>query len=444
MRRIVLSGLLYLLLTASGCDQAPQQVSRECTTFEGCTTLSGLSSVRDEPFVATDALVHDSTLYVAITSMTRRFDGEVFDPDDIFVLSRPVGLNSEPPDSNWTMQRLTNDPTTRFGGYEGRGSLAVDNSGELRYVWGELVPYDSTETRSPVDRVWMSSLLGGSWSSPKVIADLEPKPIRSLVGSALSGGLVSTSTGLFLLYRGPGTDAFGDARGLRMTGSGWTKDILFDANLVQPSAALGPAGEIVTAFVEVGNSGDDKPEGILFRKSSDGGSSWLPPVEVKRGGAVPSDTFIKTTEPQIVVAAEGDYHILFATDTPPTDIGGDQVWHSMSRDGGMTWTQPRPVNRGDSGYVSRIAATVTPDGNVHVVYSRNPRFGSPSARVRHSVWEDGSWTEQPDLSTKPIQSDRVIGISIASASSGCVHAVWDEITDWDAKISRFRYEQRGC
>jgi hypothetical protein len=441
---VALSGLLCFLLVATGCDQAPQEPAQKCTTFEGCTTLSGLSSVRDEPFVATDALVHDSTLYVAITSMTRRFDGQVFEPDDIFVLSRPVGPNAGPPDSSWTMQRLTNDPTTRFGGMEGLGSLAVDPSGTLRYVWGELVPYDSTATRSPAKTVWESSLTGMTWTNPMIVAELEGS-YQTLIGPQITGELQLVNKNLFLPFLGTGSTAFGDARSLVWSNGMWTKQRLFEGNITQPSVAFGLNGIAVALYVEVGASSQDEPEGILSRVSLDGGTTWSEPVQIKSGGSIPENTFTKVHEPQVVVDPIGDYHALFTFDTPPLDYFGDQVWHTVSRDGGRSWTSPTSINTSDRGYVSQLSVATTPSDTVHIVYLQGPHFASPSGNtVRHSIWNGTQWQQQPDLSTRSIMFDQDIGIASTSDPSGCVYALWDEFTNWDAKTSRFRYERLGC
>ncbi|NBC87239.1 MAG: hypothetical protein GVY25_13715, partial [Bacteroidetes bacterium] len=92
----VLLSIVAVALSAcdgSGPDTGPG-AERPCSTFEGCRTLDGISQVRDEPFVVSDALVSSSSgtprLHVAMTAMTRRFDSVRFNPDEILVLSRPL------------------------------------------------------------------------------------------------------------------------------------------------------------------------------------------------------------------------------------------------------------------------------------------------------------------------------------------------------------------
>jgi hypothetical protein len=109
----------------------------------------------------------------------------------------------------------------------------------------------------------------------------------------------------------------------------------------------GESQPIYVVFEDVlaGNSRD-----IMFQKSTDGGNTWLPAdVLVRQCGH-----HITEERPDVAVDSGGDIYVVYQNDSLP----GDPICCVRSTDGGTTWLPPTRVDdrvRGSHGWV-RIAA----------------------------------------------------------------------------------------
>jgi hypothetical protein len=442
--------LLGSLLLLSSCDTAPPvSPIRECETFEGCRTLSGISDVRAEPFAVSNAIANDSVLYVSLSSLTKRFSGSAFDPDDVFIMSRRIDSPETPGvngDSTWQMDRITADSTVRHGGQEGVPTLAFDAFGRVTMIWGELVPYDDTAVRSPVDRIHQITGDRQFWESSTSVRDLPARSPQSLSGPQLSGSLVRSGDRLLSPFRSVDETPFGRVNILSRWENEWTVDAsLFSGNTLSPWMDRNAHNHLALAYLKLPFIADDGPRGLVVRISEDGGATWSSEVEVIGAGTSLESQFVKPEVPNVVIANDGTVHAVFPYKTSSGRYFADQMWHSLSVDNGKTWSSPGPIFSSDTGVTSPFDAVVDPAGRLHVVYYQSPQFASATGnRLIHAVWSNGAWRPSRVLSTAPLSFDEHQGVALAVDPYGCVHAVWDEITDWDSRTSQFQYERLTC
>jgi len=453
---VALLSTLAVALSAcdgSGPDGGPGG-DRPCSTFEGCRTLNGISQVRDEPFVVSDALVSTSggtpRLHVAMTAMTRRFDSVRFNPDEIFVLSRPLDpalADTDPStDSLWSIQQLTDAPDSRFGGAEGAPMLSVAPGGEPLMVWAELASLGAADRLAP-DTIWESLYRDQAWSEPQLAYDLPPVPPTSLSGGRLPAALALDPAGsLHAAFRGAGTSGFGRVEIMERRAGAWSEPVApFGEETEGPWIAGLPDGTLVAAYIDL-DADRDSVSGLLVRRRPAGRAVWSAPIRVIGLGNTSEDPDIRVYRPRLLRSGPETLHLLFPYDTPRASLLSDQIWHSVSTDGGRSWSEPGPVNASDRDYANQIAAAIDGRGHLHVIYLEGPFFSDrrSESRVRHTVYSQASWQVQPDLSDRPIALEGSVGLSLAPGPAGCLHAVWDEIIDTKTNATRLRYRRLGC
>jgi len=445
VKAIFLLAVFFLGLTA--CDSAgpPAEEDRPCESFAGCSTLNGISQVRGEPFVVSDALASDSVLYVALSSLTRRFDSTKFNPDEVYVLSRRLG--GPEADSTWRLRQMSDKPEGPSGGGMGAPTLAFDTDGTVHLLWGNQTFFRGGQVM-PTE-ILEATGRRGAWSEPVSIYEMPPLG-RSLSSGRLPAPMARDGSGrLHAAFRIPdGTGGFGRVQFIRRQGGNWTETgSPFGEDTKNPWLEGTSEGALITAYIGLKDEG---PSGLLFRKSPDGGQTWSAPEKIIGLGNSQEDPDVRVYAPKILESTLGTYHVLFPYDTPgQSSVLSDQIWHSVSRDGGQTWSEPGPVNSNDQDFAGNLTTAVDGGGRVHAVYYEGPVFSNETkAGVRHAVWEEQRWQQQPDLSTGEIMVDGDQAIGLTADPSGCLHAVWDEVVEQEEdgieRTTRLRYRRLGC
>jgi hypothetical protein len=170
---------------------------------------------------------------------------------------------------------------------------------------------------------------------------------------------------------------------------------------VIPSIAIGPNGEIDVVWLDSG--------AILFRRSLDGGQTFLPTMTVATTN-LPSPG-AQTGQPQIAVNSGGVY-VAWA--------GGGDIFFSSLMSGGTIWSSPVNVSNGkgiagsDSAPMPRIA--VDPGGGVDIVWGQN---GAYFARTTNGGSSFTTWV----LSNSPMAK---VSPRMAINSQGHVFVVWEQ------------------
>ena len=111
---------------------------------------------------------------------------------------------------------------------------------------------------------------------------------------------------------------------------------------IYPTLAVSPATRIYLAFVAApqddrhGGQRPDNTNSTFLIRSDDGGVTWSPPAIVSWSGG-------RYASQLQIVAGQGDtVHLLWAR-SPKGAVFPNTVVHTMSTDGGVTWTEPTEV-----------------------------------------------------------------------------------------------------
>jgi len=151
---------------------------------------------------------------------------------------------------------------------------------------------------------------------------------------------------------------------------------------------------------------------IVYKHSSDGGTSWSEPTRLTWNAGA-------TGIPTIAADSSGGVHVLWHDNTP----GNYEIFYKRSTDSGTTWSRLNRLtwNSGDSYFQSIVADSS--DG-IHVVWNDNTSGGyeiyyknSPDGGATWSVLTRLTWSA--GASWYP---------SISADSSSGIHVVWQDFT----------------
>ncbi|NBC87129.1 MAG: hypothetical protein GVY25_13145 [Bacteroidetes bacterium] len=205
-----------------------------------------------------------------------------------------------------------------------------------------------------------------------------------------------------------------------------------------------PDGTLVAAYIDLDEEGDSV-SGLLVRRRPAGSAEWSEPAIVIGLGNTSEDPDIRVYRPRLIRSGPETLHLLFPYDTPQASLLSDQIWHSVSTDGGRSWSEPDPVNASDRDYANQVATAVDGRGRLHVIYLEGSFVGEAVSRVRHAIFDQGLWRQEPDLSSGPVALEGSVGLAVAFSPGGCVHAIWDEYIDQsESDRTHLQYRQISC
>jgi hypothetical protein len=149
---------------------------------------------------------------------------------------------------------------------------------------------------------------------------------------------------------------------------------------------------------------------IYYRKSTDGGTTWMPSQRL-------TWTSLSSQNPAIAADSLGRLHVVWYDATP----WNYEVFYKKSTDGGTTW-MPSQRLTWNSGYSLRPAIAIDSSGNLHMVlYDSAPGNGE----VYYKKSANGGFTWMPSQRLT-WTSGESIDPDIAADSSGNLHVVWSD------------------
>jgi hypothetical protein len=178
-------------------------------------------------------------------------------------------------------------------------------------------------------------------------------------------------------------------------------------NSLNPNIAVDSSGGVHVVWSDYAPGNYE----IYYRRSTDGGFSWLPSQRLTWTPAA-------SELPAISVDGVDRIHVVWDDYTP----GNRDIYYRRSVTGGAGWTPTQRLtwNSGDSFYP---AIACSPAGHLHVVWSDDT---SGSSEIYYMAGSDGgmNWSSARRLTWNSGDSD---GPIIAAHASGLLHVVW-----WDA------------
>lgn len=125
-----------------------------------------------------------------------------------------------------------------------------------------------------------------------------------------------------------------------------------------------------------------QPGPVYYTRSDDGGSNWLPMLELDRRDETYWEGYAPG-RPNVLTIGPDEVHIVWY------GAPAGQRWHQWSLDGGDTWSHAEPVHPKLRGYMEPPSLAADSSGTLHLVSSGWIDDG-PSGTF-HTYWRNGVW-----------------------------------------------------
>ena len=236
--------------------------------------------------------------------------------------------------SVWTTKRLTYNPSDSF-----KPSLAVDSANHIYMVWyNDPLGYTEIYLKRSTDggSTWTTKRL--TWTS----GDSANPTIAVDSNNYIHVVWYDVSSGNLEIYYKKSTDG----------GSSWTTKRLTwnSGGSFSPTIAADANNHLHVVWE------DDTPGNreIYYRRSTDGGSSWITKRLTWTSGT--------SQVPFIAVDFRNQLHVTWHDDTP----GNAEIFHKRSTDGGLIWTTKRLTYNSGESYLPTTA--IDSNNRLYVVW----------------------------------------------------------------------------
>jgi hypothetical protein len=429
---LVLSGMI---LSAAGCAAAP--MSRDCSSVQWSTPELVWSSSTESERSLLSAGEPNLLLGAA-------------EPIAVAALAPPVSKPSaDPPERSYLVAQRIGGPSLGApaeGASFGDPVAALDPEGTLHMVWAEPGPRE-IKAFGPAGytrlmyaqyrdgRWWPAEQIyeGGEikWDSavnPSLVIDREGN-VHTLVRALLPDEFYPA---MFHLRSGPGgwkvTRVSKLTRpprpGLDHRTGLWPNSGAGGS----PRLALGPGRRLylvtLAAVTDPQNRGkSDPPDGrnsLWVWRSEDLGDTWSErPLLVSHRGQEDG------REPQILAVGRDTVHLV-SVQQLLGEGKREVIWHSLSTDGGKTWSEPAEIRPPVGAFFLRNTHLVrTADGALHLafaaLYGRDG--GDPVWVAYHARWEHGRWGPISRLLPQAPQTG-IPWFDLEVDHAGGLHVLW--------------------
>ena len=190
-----------------------------------------------------------------------------------------------------------------------------------------------------------------------------------------------------------------------------------------PDIVIGPNGNLHLVWADdtLGNNE------IMYRKSTDGGVTWVNPVVVGNGSI--SNNSQGSWSPNLAVGGDGTLHVVWSDNTP----GNYEIMYRKSTDGGITWTNPITAGNGtisnlsgSSGYPKII---IGGDGTLHVVWD-DDKSGNDEIMYKKSTDGGITWINPVTAGNNTISNTANASFmpDIRIGSDASFYVIWEDGT----------------
>src|SRR5256712_11638435 len=152
------------------------------------------------------------------------------------------------------------------------------------------------------------------------------------------------------------------------------------------------------------------------------GVAWLPWINISPVLGYSGSTFWQE-HPVIVVGKDDVLHVLWEG-ADSGSAGVQQIKHSMSTDGGYTWTNRENIAPVDQSAQSRPDAVVDQNGNVFVAWYGGVS-GTTGTRIKYTRWNIGTATWDPVQIVVGIEGFNQKHVSLGIDQSNTLRLIWD-------------------
>lgn len=300
----------------------------------------------------------------------------------------------------------------------------LDSAGALHLFWGEPLtpdPSDGHESDARAARIFHSAeftegdyTIDGqsvNWSVPQVGYQAERVAWE---GQRSAAAGVAPDGAIHMAF-----PTFGSGRlvHVRYDPPEVLQTTSFRDSGFYPGLAWLPNGDLVMSFIAPDRSASSDANSVFVRRSGDWGRTWDEPVLVSRSGRREAHGL------KMAVDGRGRIHLLWRKNLTGGRVT-QAIWHSLSDDGGRTWSPPveLPVPGAEgTRRTTELAVAPTAAGDVHAFYGL---LVDGQTRFHHREWsEDAGWSE-PCLFDG---GNPAFELAAASDGGGSLHVIWNRV-----------------
>ncbi len=403
IRRWQAAGRLAVLVVLILCLAAqPSRVAAQ----SGTVKWSSPENISNTP---------QSSAYPAITADDFGFV-HVFWSEDID--GKPLGP-SDPSDSGnaiyytrwdgtgWTapidVLYLPDDPVATYP------SVTADKKGNLHLVWTGLT--NIYYSQAPGAQAESSR----AWRQPVVVATTSA---RSNWESSIA---VDNEGNLHIVYASRGNDAGIFSVTSTDNGATWSQPVkisdpfdMLEASLSTVKLTADEKGRLHVVWQT--NTADGIGQAAYYARSADGGNTWSSPFQL--GYRQTGDFYVGF--PYLAQIGPDELHVIYVA-------GANKGrWERISRDGGLTWSEPQyiiPEMEGINGYDIPIVDSA---GHAYLIINMRPT-ATQAVGIYYSYWDGERWAPAVTLVDSGPKSESA-HFSAATISSGNeIHIVWNQV-----------------
>jgi hypothetical protein len=332
-----------------------------------------------------DILYYEPAGSIRLVSVVSDKEGVVhlvFQGSDLNLYYTSAYLAEAGSSTAWAEPQIIGEQVTRSGpGFEYIGTIAVDSDANKI-----VVIYSGSQYGSGLYYVF-STDHGSSWSSPDLVFlttgdDFVVTDPKLYVGSS---GIFHA---VWSNFKSDGSAGSGYYASWDPTNDAWSKPIDLDVPGIRTPSIVEYKGDLVVSYYHASTNGN------WWRRSSDAGITWTPPVQVS--------PFHKGTNGGLsfVVDSNNIMHAFFGERIDDNNHG---MWHTIWT--GTAWSNPEAVVKGPqvkdviggNGFDPRSARAVISNGNVVLV-----AWGTDGAGGVNGAWYSYKRLDTPELPVQPL------------------------------------------